>query len=248
MSRRFQISILLMAALAIALAVALRAVFGQQKTIADLRAQIENRLSASTPDALPGPLPNELPATQAPEPSAGVPTPHAAAVAPQAPAPANAELVSLPQQTQSLSTKLAELEQELAQTKRLVPEPEEPAAAYVGPGTWINANGQTRGITKIVISGEARSHAGFAPTMKITAWGRCSPTDCEWGEVPFFLLNVLSSETTYRRGFAVWDSEGWSRYVTVVFEKSGLKVECISVGKQQSIPPRRDIEAMMRTN
>ena len=77
------------------------------------------------------------------------------------------------------------------------------------------------------------------------------PTDCEWGEVPFFLLNTLSSETTYRRGFAVWDSEGSSYYLIVAFEKTGLKAECITVSKEQPAPVlrhQRAIETMTRSN
>jgi hypothetical protein len=248
MSRRFPISILLMAALAIALAIALRSVIGQRKTIADLRAQIQNADSASP---APAPSLNEPAPAPTPEPTSIVPVPPVAAASNLNTMVASAALGSLRQQNEIISAKLQELENELAQTKRLVPEPEDSTAAYVGPGTWLNANGQTRGITKIVISGEARSHAGFAPTMKIAAWGRCMPTDCEWGEVPFFLLNAFRSETTYRRGFAVWDSEGWSKYLIVAFEKTGLKAECITVSKEQPASfagHQRAIETMTRIN
>ncbi len=42
-------------------------------------------------------------------------------------------------------------------------------------GAWINADADTRGITRIEISADA---AGAT----IKAWGACSPQDCEWGE------------------------------------------------------------------
>ena len=36
--------------------------------------------------------------------------------------------------------------------------------------------------------------------MTINLWGHCLPQDCEWGEVPFVLLNFPSFEPVYQRG------------------------------------------------
>ena len=43
-------------------------------------------------------------------------------------------------------------------------------------GTWINEDGNTRGITKLVIHNS---------TGKVRAWGKCHPNDCDWGRVRF---------------------------------------------------------------
>jgi hypothetical protein len=138
------------------------------------------------------------------------------------------------------------VEAQLAQTKGLVPESDDPVAAYVGPGTWINANPQTSGITKLVIS--ALPPDGHVPRMVIAAWGRCSPADCEWGEVPYFLLDVRSSKPAYRRGLAMWEHEGWNQYLIVTFEKAGLKIECVSVAKLRLRQHFLTTESMTRIN
>ena len=44
-------------------------------------------------------------------------------------------------------------------------------------GTWINIDENTRGLTKVVIGGSG-------DVVSMSAWGSCSPSDCEWGEVP----------------------------------------------------------------
>ena len=41
-------------------------------------------------------------------------------------------------------------------------------------GTWINTDANTAGITKLIITGN----------NKMETFGKCSPTDCEWGGVP----------------------------------------------------------------
>lgn len=41
-------------------------------------------------------------------------------------------------------------------------------------GDWVNANPETGGITRL------KTEAGAAG-MRIAAWGKCSPVDCDWG-------------------------------------------------------------------
>lgn len=50
------------------------------------------------------------------------------------------------------------------------------AAVSQFTGTWKNADPNTGGITKLTISGNANS-------LKMRAWGKCHPQDCDWGEV-----------------------------------------------------------------
>jgi hypothetical protein len=44
-------------------------------------------------------------------------------------------------------------------------------------GTWLNADANTRGITRI----EIRVHDSKAD---VRVWGKCSPQDCDWGWTP----------------------------------------------------------------
>ena len=44
-------------------------------------------------------------------------------------------------------------------------------------GAWQNADSQTRGITRLAIRADGAN-------IFVSAWGKCHPSDCEWGEVP----------------------------------------------------------------
>lgn len=44
------------------------------------------------------------------------------------------------------------------------------------PGTWDNADSQTRGVTRLVV-------AGTGTDLKLQVFGKCHPTDCDWGVV-----------------------------------------------------------------
>ena len=242
------ITLCLLSVLGLGLLVSVRTVLHQQKTISDLRDQMGNRMAAAPPEAAGAVSPTEPSLRLEPDRQTSNTGPLLQSVANQAAVAAPAVIESLRQQNDSLNGRIRELEEELTQTRKLVPEAEDPEVAYVGPGTWLNSNAQTAGITKIIISGDARSSGGLPPKMTIAAWGRCSPSDCEWGEVPFYLLNVLSSQRKYRRGLGVWETEGWRKYVIVVFEKGGLKAECISVAKQPGIRHQHSVETMISIN
>ena len=146
----------------------------------------------------------------------------------------------------ALEAQVQRLQAELEHVKRLVPEPEDASAAYVGPGMWANADPQTRGTTKIVITGEARGH-GNVSTMTLKGWGACSPVDCEWPEVPFHLLDRFDGARLYRRGFAVWEYEDGARtYLLITFEKPGLRIDKVRFRSGKSITPYSVVERMTR--
>lgn len=70
-------------------------------------------------------------------------------------------------------------------------------------GTWVNANSNTRGITKLVV----RRAAGNR--LVIRAYGSCSPRDCDWGRARLTTYgrnvqdkNHRSATTTYNKNFA----------------------------------------------
>jgi hypothetical protein len=75
-------------------------------------------------------------------------------------------------------------------------------------GNWKNADGNTGGVTRLVITG-----AGV--NLKLHAFGKCSPTDCDWGVVDAVAhskaVNVAPATDTqavtalYDQGFkSVW--------------------------------------------
>ena len=50
-----------------------------------------------------------------------------------------------------------------------------PTAAAPFQGTWTNKDPNARGITKLVITQNDAE-------VKVHAWGKCHPSDCDWGE------------------------------------------------------------------
>jgi hypothetical protein len=50
------------------------------------------------------------------------------------------------------------------------------AAVSQFTGTWKNTDPNTAGVTKLSITGNGNS-------LKMRAWGKCHPQDCDWGEV-----------------------------------------------------------------
>jgi hypothetical protein len=86
------------------------------------------------------------------------------------------------------------------------------AAAVVNPaaaapsdfvGTWVNKNANTSGITRLVVTSAGGNQ------LNIQVFGKCHPTDCEWGTKPLvtYGLNVQDTNhnyatTIYNQGFA----------------------------------------------
>ncbi|MBE0677464.1 MAG: hypothetical protein IH592_01745 [Bacteroidales bacterium] len=60
-------------------------------------------------------------------------------------------------------------------------------------GTWKNSDPNTRGITKVIISGNG---------TRIQTFGSCSPTDCDWGKVPL-TRSGANFRATYDESMAV---------------------------------------------
>jgi hypothetical protein len=111
----------------------------------------------------------------------------------------------------------------------------------------VNVKPHPLNITKVVIAREQAPSGTLFPNMSIKAWGACSSVDCEWPEVPFFLLSRVDSEPTYRRGFALWDSEDGGRvYFFVTFEKSGLSIDQVGFRASRLSPPYSGLERMTR--
>ncbi|MBD2666620.1 hypothetical protein B6N60_02084 [Richelia sinica FACHB-800] len=60
-------------------------------------------------------------------------------------------------------------------------------------GTWVNKDTNTRGITRLVIT------SGGGNTLNIQVFGKCHPTDCDWGSTSLvtYGLNVQDNDHTY---------------------------------------------------
>ncbi len=86
------------------------------------------------------------------------------------------------------------------------------AAALVNPaaaapadfiGVWVNKDVNTRGVTRVVVTSAGGNK------LNIQVFGKCHPTDCEWGTKPLvtYGLNVQDTNhnyatTIYNQGFA----------------------------------------------
>jgi len=65
-------------------------------------------------------------------------------------------------------------------------------------GTWINVNPDTGGLTKLVI---VQKGAGYT----VRGFGKCHPTDCDWGIVNLHFLGYSVTDTDFQWGMATWD-------------------------------------------
>jgi len=74
-------------------------------------------------------------------------------------------------------------------------------------GTWKNSDPRTKGITKVIISGNA---------TQIHTFASCSPTDCDWGKVP-----VTRSGENYR---ATYDNSMAVTYMTFGVSENNMKL------------------------
>lgn len=94
-------------------------------------------------------------------------------------------------------------------------------------GEWVTTNQRTRGITRIVIS---RAESGWVAQT----FGRCHPSDCDWGWVPLHPLGKSVEDHSFASGFAVWDAGFSMKFVTMVSVEDTLKVEVVTIFKDCS--------------
>ncbi len=74
-------------------------------------------------------------------------------------------------------------------------------------GTWKNSDPNTRGITRVIISGNG---------TQIHTFASCSPTDCDWGKVP-----LVRSGANYR---ATYDTRMAVTYITFGVSDNNMKL------------------------
>ena len=78
-------------------------------------------------------------------------------------------------------------------------------------GTWLNVDPNTGGLTKLIITQSGSNYY-------VEGFGRCHPTDCEWGIVDLHLMGYGISDTDYHWGLAVWDPGFKNTYLIVHLE------------------------------
>src|ERR1035437_6710317 len=229
---KLQIIFVSSAAFVVVLVAALRVIVTQSRTIADLRTTLDSLTTNSAPEARVIPqFDKPLSVSAVPDLSPSMDTPSNVINVLERPPLPTSEVEAGKQRAEKMKllADLQDLELQLASSKLLVPEPEDPKMAYFGAGTWITSDALSSGITKIEIGGEL-SYQTF--TMRIRTWARCQPVDCDWGVVPLYLMDLGRVQSAYQRGFAIYEFEGWNHYLLITFQRSGLMVESIDVAKQ----------------
>jgi len=97
-------------------------------------------------------------------------------------------------------------------------------------GDWINVDPNTGGITALSI--------GVASTsVDVHAWGKCHPTDCDWGTVPAFAFAPDASSELASQAqalMAIYDSGFSEATVFVKPEGDGLFVQSFTRFKDNS--------------
>ena len=85
------------------------------------------------------------------------------------------------------------------------------AAVNQFTGHWKNTDPNTRGITTLDITGNANA-------LKMHAWGKCHPNDCDWGEVKAYTYapNVSSSMEQHVRAVSAVYSTSFSQTLVII--------------------------------
>jgi hypothetical protein len=94
-------------------------------------------------------------------------------------------------------------------------------------GKWVNVDEMTRGLTRLEI--EKKGDAWV-----IRAWGKCHPTDCDWGKVTLHLLGDSVSDKQMKHGLAQWDHKFKDSHLTLRLEQGELVVVSFDVFKDGS--------------
>lgn len=89
-------------------------------------------------------------------------------------------------------------------------------------GTWVNSNVATSGITRINVT-----RSGSGP-LTVQVFGRCHPTDCDWGSAPVLTYGASVSDTNHLTASAVY-AKGFSNTTLVMtFTRGRLDVQALT--------------------
>ncbi|NTV99026.1 MAG: hypothetical protein HGA70_07675 [Chlorobiaceae bacterium] len=83
-------------------------------------------------------------------------------------------------------------------------------------GNWKNADPNTSGITTLVISGSGNA-------LRLHAWGKCHPQDCDWGEVEAYAYgpNVSTPLDPSAQAVSAVYTTGFSQTLIIVRPSGG---------------------------
>lgn len=89
-------------------------------------------------------------------------------------------------------------------------------------GTWVNSNVATSGITRVNVT-----RSGDGP-LTVQVFGRCHPTDCDWGSAPVLTYGASVSDTNHLTATAVY-AKGYSNTTLVMtFTRGRLDVQALT--------------------
>jgi hypothetical protein len=94
-------------------------------------------------------------------------------------------------------------------------------------GKWVNADKDTRGLTRIEVSGKDGK-------WTIQAWGMGGGGEIDQGKVTLNLLGDSVGDKEMKYGFASWDHKFADTHLTLRLEKGDLVVEDYTVFKDNS--------------
>jgi hypothetical protein len=145
----------------------------------------------------------------------------------QAPSPQErgtaSELAKLREQNTELSTRVKQLQAQIALAEPFTPGLEKPEAAYFGPGKWVKAE-KTSFFEEATVSG-----SGNNMTIRVVGGGGAEWPDLALQPVYFPTINP---DSVYRRGLAQWDEAlDEIQQLLVTFEKDGLRIDWLRVPK-----------------
>ena len=83
-------------------------------------------------------------------------------------------------------------------------------------GKWVNVDSNTRGVTNFIITGTTPGD-----TLKIQVFGKCHPTDCNWGTEALHLYGSSISDQNYQFGTAVYNKEHAVTLLTMELQDDG---------------------------
>jgi hypothetical protein len=87
-------------------------------------------------------------------------------------------------------------------------------------GRWTNSDSNTRGITALDIQANGSN-------VTVQAWGKCSPTDCDWGRVAAYAYapDVQSNLATSAQALSAVFDTNFSQTLIIIHSANGNRLE-----------------------
>lgn len=93
-------------------------------------------------------------------------------------------------------------------------------------GSWTNTDANTSSTTRLLITNTNGK-------LLVRGYGKCSPTDCDWGTTPLHLCKDRT-DSLGLVGFAAWNQGFTDRYIVLRLKSSQLVVESFDIFKDNS--------------